>query len=85
MIHNEARLSLALFGFIHRHLQILSPLKDAAQDFWQGRSQEWQSCQGSHQGRQKEEEKEDRVLCHLHLQGCVSLEGISFDIVSFRC
>ena len=64
--------SRTLIGFIHRHLQILSPLKDAAQDFWKGRSQEWQSCQGSHQGGQKEEEEEDRVLCHLHLQGCVN-------------
>merc|ERR1711970_1531288 len=41
----------------------------ASQDFRQGCSQEWQSCQGSHQGRQEEEGQEEGVLCHLHLQG----------------
>merc|ERR1712055_1222530 len=42
----------------------------ASQDFRQGCCQEWQSCQGSHQGRQEEKEgQEEGVLCHLHLQG----------------
>merc|ERR1712037_751747 len=63
------QMMLCCLTFIGCRLQIISPLKDAAQDFRKGRSQEWQSCQGGYQGGQKEEEEEDRVLCHLHLQG----------------